>query len=119
LFPPDSTGGRTAPARLPVSAWLVPATCALLLFVFVSLARHDQAGFLAVSAHSNFLASVSLSNQNFLPYYAEDRRDLRRNVWSMQTPIARPNSSFDWTKTRSSLSTTGSFPNGKTNLQKF
>jgi hypothetical protein len=119
LFPPHPAGGQTAPARRPASAWLVPATCALLLCVFVSLARHDQAGFLAVSAHSNFLASVSLSNQNFLPYYAEDRRDQRRNVWSRQTSIARADSSFDWTKPGSSLSTTGSFPIGKTNLQKF
>ena len=90
--------------------------CVLLLFVFVSLARHDRTGFLAVSANSNILASLSLSNQNFLPYYAQDRRDQRRNVWSMQASIARAETTFDWTKTGSSLSTTGSFALGKTNL---
>jgi hypothetical protein len=76
----------------------------LTLSLSVWMARNDKSGYIAVvPANSNMLASLSL-------YYKPDTAD-KENVWSVAT--------FDWTKGSRSLSTTGSFPLWKTNIQKL
>jgi len=69
------------------------------------MTRHDEMNPGMASGSSNMLASISR------PYGASDTRCQEWNVWGVVT--------FDWTKGGSSLSTTGSFPLLKTNIQKL
>jgi hypothetical protein len=84
----------------------MPATCLLVVTISLNLwmARSGKSSYLTVvPAGSNMLASLSL-------YYHPETSD-KENVWSAAT--------FDWTKGGRSLSTTGSFPLWKTNIQKL
>jgi hypothetical protein len=91
-------------------AWVqfAPVACILLLLMLFCLPRRERSAYLAVSGGSNILASLS---SNLLAGCATDMRAQRQNVWREVT--------FDWTKDGHSLSTTGSFPLGKTNIQKL
>lgn len=90
---------------------LAPATCLLLLSLSFWLAQAETPSYLAASGASNMLASLSLPSQERLPYHAQDPRYQEWNTWSVAT--------FDWTTGVRSLSTTGSFPLWKTNIQKL
>jgi hypothetical protein len=93
-----------------IRAWLMsaPAVCILLLTMLLYSGHHPKQAYLAVAGGSNVLASLS---SNLLAECATDMRGQRQNVWTAVT--------FDWTKEGSSPSTMGSFPFGKTNLQKL
>ncbi|HZQ46042.1 MAG TPA: hypothetical protein VFC07_03440 [Verrucomicrobiae bacterium] len=93
------------PNRMPAWGWLAPATCLFLLATCFSMTRHAEMNHGVASGGSNLLASISR------PYGTSDKRCQEWNVLKAVT--------FDWTKGGSSLSTTGSFPLLKTNIQKL
>ncbi len=98
----------------PLPVWLkfAPAMCILLLVTCFCTGRHYQTGYLAFSGGSNVMASLS---SNLLEFCATDTQSGRMNRWVM--PAAK--ATFDWTRDGNSLSTTGSFPLWKTNIQKL
>jgi hypothetical protein len=87
---------------VPVWAWLTPATCLFLALTCFNITRHAETNRGMASGASNMLASI---------YGIRDTRCQEWNVWGAVT--------FDWTKGGSSMSTTGSFPLLKTNIQKL
>ena len=95
-------------AIMPLWVKFAPVFCMLLLITLFCVPRHERSGYLAVSSGSNVLASLS---SNLAANCATDFRAQRQNVWRAVT--------FDWTKDGHSLSTTGSFQSGKTNIQKL
>jgi hypothetical protein len=107
---PDPVEGHAAGSAPLAPVWLkfAPVSCMILLITLFCIPRHESRTYLAVSGGSNLLASLS---SNLAANCATDLRDQRQNVWREAT--------FDWTKDGRSLSTTGSFQTGKTNLQKF
>jgi hypothetical protein len=109
LFPTPAACAVAEPPPM-IPAWLMsaPAVCILLVTILLYNGRHEKRSYLAVAGGSNVLASLS---SNLLAECATDLRGQRQNVWTAVT--------FDWTKDANSPSTTGSFPFGKTNLQKL
>lgn len=105
LFSRATGATNRPPAHRPVWIWLTPATCLFLLTTCLSMTRHGEVGHSMASGSSNMLASISR------PYGMSDMRCQEWNIWGAVT--------FDWTKGGSSLSTTGSFPLLKTNIQKL
>jgi hypothetical protein len=108
LFPAGPAVEADSLSVMPGWLKLAPVACMLLLITLFCLPRHERSAYLAVSGGSNILASLS---SNLLASCATDLRAQRQNVWREVT--------FDWTKDGHSLSTTGSFPSGKTNIQKL
>jgi hypothetical protein len=105
---PASALAPSPVAIMPLWFKFAPVACLFLLITLFCLPRPERTGYLAVSGSSNILASLS---SNLLASCATDLRSQRQNVWREVT--------FEWTKDRHSLSTTGSFPPGKTNIQKL
>ncbi|HEX3800304.1 MAG TPA: hypothetical protein VH413_16535 [Verrucomicrobiae bacterium] len=95
-------------ALLPTWLKFAPVACAFMLALVFCVPRHERTAYLAVSGDSNILASLS---SNIITACSTDLRGQRQNVWREVT--------FDWTKPAHTLSTTGSFPLGKTNIQKL
>ncbi|EEF58859.1 hypothetical protein Cflav_PD1692 [Pedosphaera parvula Ellin514] len=140
LFP-EAMLLQSRPLTFPFWSWFAPALCMLILACTIWLSHNDVAGHLPLtSSNSNML--VSLSDHKLLPGLAADRQCQEWNVLSAtfilasltmpdrnlltfisSTPTWREGNSlsttFDWTKTPSSLSTTGSFPSWKTNIEKL
>jgi hypothetical protein len=82
------------PVWLPLAA----AACMLLMAGVFMLPRQAQTTNLAGSGSSNFLASLAFPDHSCQQW----------NLWSAVT--------FEWTKATPSLSITGSFGLGRTNL---
>jgi hypothetical protein len=82
------------------SLWLpiTAAACVFLLALCPVLPHRAPAAAMTASGGSNLIASLSLSASSCSEW----------NLWSAVT--------FDWTKARSSLSITGPFGLGRTNL---
>jgi hypothetical protein len=109
LFPAAPAALAPSPlAVMPLWLKFAPVACMFLIITFFCLPRPERSAYLAVSGGSNILASLS---SNLLASCATDLRAQRQNVWKEVT--------FEWTKDRHSLSTIGSFPLGKTNIQKL
>ena len=105
LFSRGAGAVERKPARPAAWFWLAPATCLFLLLAGMSVTRQSGLSQAMGTGSSNILASISL------PYGTSDTRCQEWNVWRVVT--------FDWTKGGTSLSTTGSFPLFKTNIQKM
>src|SRR5689334_16719758 len=105
LFSRKAEAAPCPPVRVPAWTWLTPATCLFLLATCFSMARRGELNHGMTPGGSNMLASISQ------PYGLVDTRCQQWNVWEAVT--------FDWTRGGSSLSTTGSFPLLKTNMQKL
>ena len=112
LFPAAARPVAESSPGIPAWAKFAPAFCVVLLAGFFSLAPHDKPDYLAVSSGSNVLASLS---SNLLGFCATNTRSVELNVAEMPAAAI----TFDWTKGVRSLSTTGSFPLWKTNVQKL
>jgi hypothetical protein len=95
-------------AELPGWVKFAPACCILLIITLLSIGRQEKSAYLAVATGSNAMAGLS---SNLLALCATDSHHHRENVWSAVT--------FDWTKDGGSLSTIGSYPDGKTNIHKL
>jgi len=85
--------------------WLAPAVCGLLLMLAILAGRS-----LPVAATAHAVALNTPPGSDAAVYCAMDTSS-RENVWTVAT--------FDWTKGANYLSTTGSFPMWKTNIQKL
>jgi hypothetical protein len=93
-------------------AKFAPAACIVLLIIIFGMTPSAKTGYLAVSTGSNVMAGLS---QNLLGFCATNTRSVQENTWEIPVSVA----TFDWTSGVRSLSTTGSLPLWKTNVQKL
>jgi hypothetical protein len=104
LFPAAAAHGESHSLALPLWGKFAATMGVALLMTILVTQHHEKPGYLAVSGASNVLASLS---SNIISFCADDITTQRNNA------------TFDWTRTEHPLSTTGSFPQGKTNLEKL
>ena len=112
LFPAREYAAPPFPRRRMGWLWYAPVTASLLLAAaFLSTGSDRQAVSLIASMASNPPAVSGQFAMPALPTGPSRCCGQDQNVWSVAT--------FDWTKATSCLSTTGSFPPWKTNIQKL
>ncbi|MDB6065203.1 MAG: hypothetical protein JWR26_1411 [Pedosphaera sp.] len=92
---------------MPLWNRLGPAMCILLLTLLFCAGRNEVTKNLGAEGHSNALASLFLSSHNSVASYTGIVE---------RSEGGTPGVTFDWTKGGSSLSTTGSFLFGRTNM---
>ena len=122
LYPRAAEAAAHVAPHWPAWAWLAPVAAACALVLLIGGTRHEKLTCLAVvpGGGSNILAglyhSVAVSNRTILPELSPAAGDSSRlNVWAAASSPA----TFEWTSAVPSLTTTGSFPSWKTNIQKL
>ena len=102
LFP--AAIAESHPLALPLWGKFAATMGVVLLMTILGTQHREKSGYLAVGSASNVLASLS---SNIVSFCSDD------------VTTQRNNATFDWTRAEHPLSTTGSFSQWKTNLEKL